>query len=141
LRAGAARRVQKKDAVLAHPLKRGRVDETIKKAAVEFGKALASAPAVSEFSNAAADSAADKETLHVKAELAAVYDDLIRRQAAGEMISKGEIDAYFQMEQSARANPLLARHEANLEQVKDFFSAAHDLLSGYLGMNFKDLAE
>jgi cell fate (sporulation/competence/biofilm development) regulator YlbF (YheA/YmcA/DUF963 family) len=120
---------------------RAALDEKIKQAAEAFGKALAEAPAVAAYRRAQEESAVDAEALRLKAELEATYDDLIRRQAAGEVLTRGEIDAYYALEQRVRANPQLSSHDASLERLKDVFSEAHNLLSGRLGLSFKDLIE
>jgi cell fate (sporulation/competence/biofilm development) regulator YlbF (YheA/YmcA/DUF963 family) len=117
------------------------LDDKIKQAAEAFGRALAETPAAAAYRQAARDGGADVEALRLKAELETTYDSLLQRQAAGEVISRGEIEAYYEMEQRARANPLLAQHATHLEQVKDTFSDMHTLLSGQLGVNFKDLVD
>ena len=117
------------------------MDDKLKQAAEAFGRALAETPAAAAYRQAAGEGGADNEALRLKAELEATYDSLLQRQAAGEVISRGEIEAYYEMEQRVRANPLLAQHAVHLEQIKDTFSDMHTLLSGQLGLNFKDLVD
>ena len=117
------------------------MDDKIKQAAEAFGKALAQTSAVQGYVQAASEHGGDAEARRLKAELEHTYDALIQRQAAGEVISRGEIEAYYDLEQRVRANPLVARHEDHLEQVKDVFSDMHTLLSSHLGVNFKDLVD
>jgi cell fate (sporulation/competence/biofilm development) regulator YlbF (YheA/YmcA/DUF963 family) len=120
---------------------RADLDEKLKQAAEAFGRALAETPAARAYRQAVQDGHADDEAKRLRSELETTYDSLIQRQAAGEIVSRGEVEAYYEMEQRVRANPLLAQHDANLEQVKDTFSDMHTLLSGQLGLNFKDLVD
>ena len=115
-----------------------KLEEAIERAARDLGKILANTPEAAEFQLAVEATASDPDAFRLKAELEATYDDLIQRQSAGEILSRGEIDAFYTLEQRVRSHPLLARHEASLERLKDVFSEAHNLLSGQLGFNFKD---
>jgi cell fate (sporulation/competence/biofilm development) regulator YlbF (YheA/YmcA/DUF963 family) len=117
------------------------LDEKLKQAAQAFGQALAETPAAAAYLQAARERGADAEALRLKAEMETTYDSLIQRQAAGEVISRGEVEAYYELEQRVRAHPQLSQDAANLEQVKDTFSDMHTLLSGHLGVHFKDLVD
>lgn len=117
------------------------MDEKIKQAAEEFGKALAEIPQVAAYARARKGIQADSEALRLKADLETTYDSLIQRQAAGEVLSRGEIEAYYDLEQRVRSHPLLADHDARLEQLKDVFSEAHNLLSAQIGLTIKDLVD
>jgi cell fate (sporulation/competence/biofilm development) regulator YlbF (YheA/YmcA/DUF963 family) len=116
------------------------MDEKLRQAANEFGKVLAETPAVEAYCQAAAEMDTDGKALRLKTELGLTYDELLQRQASGQ-VTRGEIDAYYELEQRVRDNPLLARHEASLELLKDTFSEVHYLLSAQLGINFKDLVD
>jgi len=115
------------------------MNETIKQAAQEFGKALAETALTQEFRQAEQALAADAELLRLKAEVEQVYDDLTQRQTAGENVARGEIEAYYELEQSVLSNPLLLRRDASLEKLKDFYSEANFILSGRLGIDLIDL--
>jgi alkanesulfonate monooxygenase SsuD/methylene tetrahydromethanopterin reductase-like flavin-dependent oxidoreductase (luciferase family) len=114
------------------------MDDKIRQAAEAFGKALAEIPAAVTYHEIAGEMEGDGEALRLKALLEMTYDELIQRQATGE-VTRGEIEAYYELEQRVRANPLLASHDARLEQVKDTFSEANELLSARLGFDFMDL--
>jgi cell fate (sporulation/competence/biofilm development) regulator YlbF (YheA/YmcA/DUF963 family) len=117
------------------------LNDEVRLAAEEFGKALAANPAVSEYLRVREETEADANALRLKGELQSTYDDLLERQAAGEMISRGEIEAYYDMEQRVRSHQLLSRHDSSLERLRDVFSEANQLLSARLGLNIKDLVE
>lgn len=117
------------------------MNEEIKRAAEEFGRLLAESRAVEEVRRLRAEAESDPEALHLKAELERTYDDLMQRQAAGEILSRGEIEAFYELEQRVRAHPLLAGYERSLELLKDVFSEANQLLSRRLGFNLKDLVD
>jgi cell fate (sporulation/competence/biofilm development) regulator YlbF (YheA/YmcA/DUF963 family) len=116
------------------------MDETLRAAAQQFGQALAASTVVSAYRSASTSAAEDEEAQRLKAELEEVYDGLSQRQAAGEILSQGELDAYYELEQRVRQHSLLARRDQDLEKVRDFFSEAHWILSSELGINFIDLA-
>jgi cell fate (sporulation/competence/biofilm development) regulator YlbF (YheA/YmcA/DUF963 family) len=117
------------------------LNEDVKQAAEEFGKLLAENQAVEEFHRLRAEAEKDPEALRLRAELERTYDDLMQRQAAGEILSRGEIEAYYELEQRVRAHPLLASYERSLERLKDVFSEANQLLTRRLGFNLKDLVD
>jgi cell fate (sporulation/competence/biofilm development) regulator YlbF (YheA/YmcA/DUF963 family) len=116
------------------------MDEEIRQAAKAYGKVLSETPAVEAFRQVAAEMNAYGDTLRLKAELELAYDELLQRQASG-LVTRGEIEAYYELEQQVRANPLLSRYDSSLEQLKDTFSEAHNLLSAQLRFNFKDLVD
>lgn len=117
------------------------MDEELKKAAEQFGSALASSSPLREYQAALAALEADGEASTQNAHLDAVYDDLVRRQSQGEIIAQGEIETYYELEQQVRSNPLLSRRDAALERVKDYFSEAHNILCDHLGVTFVDLVK
>ena len=117
------------------------MDEILKQAAIDFGQALAESEVLHAYQAAVAAVAADPEALRQKAELEEIYDALIQRQSMGEVVARGEIEAYYDLEQQVASNPLLAQRDASLERVKDYFSEAHNLLSDEMGVSFIDLAK
>lgn len=117
------------------------MNETIKKAAEQFGKALADSALMQEYQQVELALEADPDLLRLKAEVDQVYDELTQRQSAGEVVPRGEIEAYYDMEQAVISNPLLIRRDASLEKLKDFYSETNSILSGKLGINFVDLVK
>lgn len=117
------------------------MDETLAQAAAAFGKALAESDAMREYAASLEAASADPESLRQKGELDEIYDSLTQRQSMGEVVARGEIEAYYDLEQQVAANPLLSRRDNSLERVKDYFSEAHTLLSDQLGVSFVDLAK
>ena len=115
------------------------MEDHLRFASERFGKALAQSSALQGYRRASAEVSADAEAQGLKAMLEEAYDGVIRRQAAGEVLSGGEMDAYFDLEQRVREHTVLAQRDQAYEQVKDFFSEAHWILSGELGAQFIDL--
>jgi hypothetical protein len=115
------------------------MDEKIKKAAEQFGKALADSALMQEYRQSEEELESDTELLRLKAEVDQVYDELTQRQSAGEVVPRGEIEAYYDMEQAMISNPLLMRRASSLERLKDFYSETNQILSGKLGINLVDL--
>ena len=117
------------------------MDESLRQAAVAFGQALADSDALREYRAALDAVSGDPDALRQKAELDEIYDSITQRQSMGEVVARGEIEAYYDLEQQVAANPLLSRRDSSLERVKDYFSEAHTILSDLLGVNFVDLAK
>ncbi len=117
------------------------MDETLKKAAEQFGAALANSQPVRDYRASRSALDADHGAARQQSHLESIYDDLVRRQSQGEMISQGEIESYYQLEQEVRSNPLLTRRDQALERVKDFFSETHNILCDHLGVTFVDLVK
>ena len=117
------------------------MNETILKAAEQFGKALAESKLMQEYLEAQRALEADPELLRLKAEVDQVYDELTQRQSVGEVVPRGEIEAYYDMEHTVVSNPLLLRRDAALERVKDYYSETNFILSGKLGINLLDMLQ
>lgn len=115
------------------------MNEIVKKAAEQYGKALAESALMQEYRQAEQALEADPDLLRLKAEADQVYDELTQRQSAGEVVPRGEIEAYYDLEQTVVSNPLLMRRDSCLERLKDFYSESNSILSGKLGINFVDL--
>jgi cell fate (sporulation/competence/biofilm development) regulator YlbF (YheA/YmcA/DUF963 family) len=115
------------------------MDEKIRVAAEAFGKVLLGSPVMQEYRQSEAAAASDVDAVQLEAELMAMYDGLVQRQSAGEILSGGEIDAYYNLEREVRNHPLLMKRDRSREALKDYFSEAHGLLSDALGLNFKDI--
>lgn len=111
----------------------------IDQAARALGEAVRENAAAQAHLQAAQRCAADAQAQRIKARLEATYEDLLRRQTAGEVLSTGEIDTYYQLEREVRANPALAQEEQALDQLKDLLTEIHGLLTNELGFSLRDM--
>lgn len=107
--------------------------------AEELGQFLAKSPVMQTYREISATLSPDSPALQLRARLEAMYDDLIQRQTAGEIIPGGEIDAYYELESQVRAQPELARRDSALEKVKDLYTEVNQIITNQIGMNLLDL--
>jgi cell fate (sporulation/competence/biofilm development) regulator YlbF (YheA/YmcA/DUF963 family) len=117
------------------------VNEALLKAAQDLGEALRSNQIIQVHLQEMSESDAESEAGRLKARLEALYDDLVQRQAAGEILSGGEIDQYYDLEREVKQQPALARQAKALERVQDLMTGTHDLLTNELGFSFMDLVK
>ena len=108
--------------------------------AVALGEALGESPEVQAYQQAAREAQADPQAGQLQARLEEMYDDLIQRQAAGEVLAGGEIDAYYNLEHEvADASGAGEPSPQALERVKDLLTETHNLLTNELGISLLDL--
>ena len=117
------------------------MNDALLKAAQDLGEALSASPIIQEHLKEIRESDAESEAGRLKARLEALYDDLVQRQAAGEILSGGEIDQYYELEREVKQQPALARQAHALERVQDLMTGTHDLLTNELGFSFMDLVK
>jgi cell fate (sporulation/competence/biofilm development) regulator YlbF (YheA/YmcA/DUF963 family) len=117
------------------------VNDALWKAAQDLGDALRASPIIQAHLKEIRESSAESEAARLKARLDALYDDLVQRQAAGEILSGGEIDQYYDLEREVKQHPVLARQAQALERVQDLMTGTHDLLTNELGFSFMDLVK
>ena len=120
---------------------RSPVNDALLQAAKDLGEALRASPIIQEHLKEIRESDAESEAGRLKARLEALYDDLVQRQAAGEILSGGEIDQYYDLERAAKQQPALARQAQALDRVQDLMTGTHDLLTNELGFSFMDLVK
>jgi cell fate (sporulation/competence/biofilm development) regulator YlbF (YheA/YmcA/DUF963 family) len=106
--------------------------------AAALGEALSAAPEVQAYLKAAAEAQADPQASQSKARLDEMYNDLNQRQAAGEVLSGGEIDMYYDLEREVEEHPALIKQTQALGRVKDLFTETHSLLTHELGFSLLD---
>jgi cell fate (sporulation/competence/biofilm development) regulator YlbF (YheA/YmcA/DUF963 family) len=104
-----------------------------------FGAALHDHPALQTYRQVAAAAADDGAASQLKARLAATYAELVQRQATGEVLSSGEIEAFYALERQVDQHPLLRAEREALEGARDLLTEAHILLTNELGLSLQDL--
>ena len=107
--------------------------------ATALGQALGESPEAEAHRQAQQQAQADPRAGELVARLDALDDGVVQRQAAGEILSGGEIDAYYDLERQVHEHPALAGQARALERVKDLFTETHSLLTNELGINLQDL--
>ena len=117
------------------------MNDALLKAAQDLGEALRASPIIQTHLKEKQESGAELDAGRLKARLEALYDELVQRQAAGEILSGGEIDQYYDLEREAKQQPALARQAQALERVQDLMTGTHDLLTNELGFSFMDLVK
>ena len=118
-----------------------KISPDVHQAALKLGEALKASRTVLAFLDAQRELDADPEAAALKARLAEVYDSIIARQSAGQVIPSGEIDEYYALENQVHSRPSLSNQEARLDELKDLMSETNELLSNALGINLLDLIQ
>jgi cell fate (sporulation/competence/biofilm development) regulator YlbF (YheA/YmcA/DUF963 family) len=117
------------------------VNDALIKAAQDLGDALLASPIIQEHLKEIRESDAESESVRLKARLEALYNDLVQRQAVGEILSGGEIDQYYDLEREVKQHPDLVRQAQALERVQDLMTGTHDLLTNEIGFSFMNLVD
>ena len=113
----------------------------IEQAAGELGAALRQSPIMQAYLEACAAVEADPRARGLEAEVQALADELTQRQAAGELLSAGELDRFYRLRSDVRSNPLLAERDRCFELLRSMFGQVNDDLSGAMGINFSELLQ
>ncbi len=106
--------------------------------AAALGEALKASPEVQDYAEAAGEAQADPQALQLRARVDEMYNDLTQRQAAGEVLTRGEIELYYDLEREVEGHPALVKQTQALGQVKDLFTETHSLLTNELGFSLLD---
>jgi cell fate (sporulation/competence/biofilm development) regulator YlbF (YheA/YmcA/DUF963 family) len=113
----------------------------IEQASGELGAALRQSPIMQAYLEACAAVEADPRACGLEAEVQALADELTQRQAAGELLSAGELDRFYRLRSDVRSNPLLAERDRCFELLRSMFGRVNDDLSGAMGINFSELLQ
>lgn len=113
--------------------------EEILRVAKELGESLGANVDVQALiqAEAALESSVELEVLD--AEIQQVYDNLVTRQRAGEVLSPQEINGFQKLKEKLYAHPLVTERDARLKAVQALFSQAGGTISGILGFDFNAL--
>jgi len=114
--------------------------EELQNAARILGETLRATPSVQTYLQAKANCAANQETAGLEKRLQALYEELIGRQQRGEVLQRSEIEAFNNLKNEVRLNPLIQEREEALGLVKQTFAGIADELNFPLGAEFAVLA-
>lgn len=112
----------------------------VQQAAAAFGAALRAMPVMQPYLEARARFEADPEAIALEAELTALYEALVARQRAGEILSREETEQFYALRTRVYAHPLVAVREAALAEAKTALQEAGMQLSIDLGVDYPTLA-
>ena len=113
--------------------------EELQNAAHALGEALHDSESVETYLKAQADCKADFQASVLEKRMFAVYDELIRRQEQGEVLSRSEIDAFNTLKRQVYQHPSIAERDAALRLVKSYFAEISDEINFPLGVEFPTL--
>jgi cell fate (sporulation/competence/biofilm development) regulator YlbF (YheA/YmcA/DUF963 family) len=111
----------------------------IHEAAVEFGRALRQAPAVSTYRAAEAALDADPDAQALMAELRHLQQAFIEAQQRGETPAPDAMDALRRCQADVRANEVIMAHLRATSDVKAFLPAVASEVSRALGADYARL--
>lgn len=115
--------------------------EELKNAARTLGESLNASEPVYTYLKAQADCKADSEASVLEKRMFAIYDELIRRQEQGEVLSRSEIDAFNTLKRQVFQHPSIAERDAAQAQVKRYFAEIADEINFLLGVEFPTLVQ
>ena len=111
----------------------------ILQAARALGAALKNTPEMQAFEQANAAARADAQVNALEAEVLALYNTLIARQQAGQVLAQHEVNHYYKMRDDLVRHALIVERDACLKDVKALFESAGGALSGVLTMDYTAL--
>ena len=111
----------------------------IHQAAVEFGRSLRQAPAVSAYRAAQAALDADPDAQALMAELRHLQQDFIEAQERGEMPAPDAMDALRLCQADVRANEVIMVHLRATSDVKAYLPGVVSEVSRALGTDYAKL--
>jgi cell fate (sporulation/competence/biofilm development) regulator YlbF (YheA/YmcA/DUF963 family) len=116
------------------------LSQEITQAAREFGAALREHPLVRAYQAACAAVQQDGELARLEEEALRLYNDLLSRQQAGEMLASREINHYYALRERLVRHPLIVERETRLKAVKPLFGQAGTVISSLLTVEYTSLA-
>lgn len=114
--------------------------EEILQAAKELGEALGANADVRGLIQAETELESSTELRALDGELQRVYEDLVRRQRAGEVLSPQEINGFQKLKEQLLGHPLVIERDARLKAVQGLFGQAGSTISSVLGFDYTTLA-
>lgn len=111
----------------------------ILQAAQRLGETLNSSPTVQAYLQAEAAVQNSQELQQMEAKLDQVYNDLVRRQQAGEMLYPYEVNEFYKLRDQFVGHPLIKQRSASLEAVKTLFQQAGSAMSSIMSVEYTDL--
>lgn len=115
------------------------LSDELKQAAEALGESLRASEPVSIYLQAQARLQADAETSALENRLTRLYQDLIARQQAGELLSQTEVDGFYALRDRVSSHPVVTERDAALSQLKSYLADIAAELSEPLGIDYTAL--
>lgn len=114
--------------------------EEIKAAARQLGQSLRQENWVRAYLNALEEARSDPETSALEQKMYEVYEALIIRQQAGEILDQEDTRPFYELREQVHDHPLIARRNGMLRLAKPYLAEVADEISFPLGMDYAALA-
>lgn len=109
-------------------------------AARALGQAIGADADVSAYLAARARADADATATELEQRLASLYEDLLARQQAGEMLSQEQRTAFYNLRRQVQTQPNLVARDEALAQLKPVFADLAGEISAALEVDYTALA-
>ena len=113
--------------------------EAILQAAQVLGAALKNTPEMQAFEQANAAARADAQVNALEADVLALYNTLIARQQAGQVLAQYDLNRYYKMRDELVRHPLIEARDVRMKDVKALFETAGGAISSVLTMDYTAL--
>lgn len=117
------------------------ISEEIKTAARLLGKSLHEDETLLSYFDALRRFQADEEARLLEEQLYTTYHNLLARQQAGELLSREETQAFYELRRKVQTHPLIAQRENELRLIKPYLAQVADEISAILGVDYTVLAQ
>lgn len=113
--------------------------EEIVKAAQALGKSLREDSVLRAYFDADAEFQADPEARQIEEQLYAMYNALIARQQAGELLSREDTQQFYELRRQVQTHPVISKRDNELRLIKPYLAEIADEISSQLGMDYSKL--
>ncbi len=117
------------------------ISSDLQEAAQALGAALNASPEVQEYLQARDAMLNDAALRRLAEEMERVYHELVSRQQNGEMLSPGEVNAFYALREQYTSHPLVARYEKSQAAVKALCEQAGSAISSILSVDYTQLVQ
>lgn len=117
------------------------IAEEIETAARLLGKSLREDDTLRPYFDALRQFQADEEAKQLEEQLYTTYHNLLARQQSGEMLSREETQAFYELRRKVQTHPLIAQRENELRLIKPYLAKVADEISAILGVDYTLLAK
>lgn len=113
--------------------------DNLKEAAQVLAEAIRAHQSIEQYLLADAALQADPETRDLDQRYQAMYDNLVARQRAGELLPQDELDAFYELQALVRELPLLQDRSMKLTAAKGYLQQLGADFNQKLGLDYVTL--
>lgn len=117
------------------------LNEEIKAAARQLGQSLRQYDYVRSYLDAFEEIQADPEASAMEEKMYDLYEALIARQQAGEILDREDTRLFYELRQQVQNHPLISKRNDMLRLAKPYLSQVADEISFLLGVDYAVLAK